>query len=174
MIGKELKDMLELLHPFYQVELILSDESSPSYGYLRLIYQDHFAHLYHHIMTKGIKTKLVDYWTYISQTSTFPALLDLSTILETFNEEDRKNFFECWLKNKNEDNVLTNELTTYPQIPNRDPLLWWKVNSSASQYIALMAADYHALQVASIPCERVYSIAKYTINLTKFDFLNKQ
>ncbi len=142
-----------------------------------------------------MKNKSINYWTYLSQTSIIPTLLDPSTKFETFNEKDRQlaiNYLkitysayhtndmvltpkqedelEVFRKliqsNRNEENKTANELATYlslPPEPNNNPLLWWKTNALRFPTIALMAADYFALQATSVPCERAFSAAKNTL-----------
>ncbi len=137
----------------------------------------------------------MNYWTYLSQTSIISNLLDPSTKFETFNEKDRQlainhlkvtylayhtNDMVLTLKqedelkliqsNRNEENKTTNELATYlfllPE-PNTNPLLWWKMNALHFPTIALMAADYFALQATSVPCEHAFSAAKNTLHLQR-------
>ena len=93
---------------------------------------------------------------------------------ETESSEQTNNTLDIFQNlvqsNRNEEIQLANELATYlslPPEPNVDPLLWWKTNTCRFPTVALMAADYFALQITSVPCERTFSVAKHTIDNTR-------
>ena len=65
----------------------------------------------------------------------------------------------------------------------QDPLAWWKMNSLVYPTLSILAADFLATPATSVPSERVFSVAGYTVNrqrsslasenVDKLIFLNK-
>jgi len=82
-------------------------------------------------------------------------------------------FFKNLLRSKQNNSsykpILANQTDSYIYLPpeDSDSLQWWKSNQIKYPIIAAIAFDYLALQATSVPCERVFSIAKNTISLLR-------
>ena len=46
----------------------------------------------------------------------------------------------------------------------QDPLAWWEMHSLVYPTLSILAAEFLATTATSVPSERVFSVAGYTVN----------